>query len=204
MRCAIAVGISEASAVDTVKSISTGIAACTTVVDVGLGIGADTIAAWQSFTCARAIDAIIAFATGCGVISAMRRGIGFACHVGAIIVKMGIANTCRDLALPGFCTNAIAPVRNGGTVHASAMLGIVGYAGITIQIVSCGTLAASCSTSPMRGSVARTRIGCHIIRFFYRIAGHGEFTDAANLDIAIFAGAGTGCADEMFIIVART
>ena len=84
------------------------------------------------------------------------------------------------------------------------MFGIIGVAGFTILIESDGTFAASCSTSPMRGSVARTRIGGAVIGFSYRIAGFGKLADAANLDIAIFAGAGTGCADEMFIIVART
>ena len=84
------------------------------------------------------------------------------------------------------------------------MLGIVGDAGSAILIESGCACTRPGNACPMRGGVARTRIGCHIIRFSYGIAGHGEFTDAADLDIAIFAGAGTGCADEMFIIVART
>ena len=106
--------------------------------------------------------------------------------------------------MSGFRTNAVAPVRNGGTVHAPAMLGIVGFADIDILIESDGTFATSRSTRPMRSRVAGTCIGCHIIGFSYRIAGHGNLADVADLDIAIFACAGTGCADEMFIIVART
>ena len=89
-----AIGVSEASAADTVKPISTGIAACTAVIDVGLGIDAGTVAALQSIHASTgAIDACTAFTTVCVVITAMRRGIGFACRVGAIVVKMGIANT---------------------------------------------------------------------------------------------------------------
>ena len=106
--------------------------------------------------------------------------------------------------MPGFRTNAVAPVRNGGAVHTSAMLGIVGFAGIAILIEPDGTLTASCSACPMRSSVARTRIGDAVIRFFEGIADLWEFANTADQYIAVFAGACTGCPDKVFIIVAFT
>ena len=90
----IAVDKSETLAAYAFKTIATGIAACTAVIDVGLGIDAGTVAALQSIHASTgAIDACTAFTTVCVVITAMRRSIGFACRVGAIVVKMGIANT---------------------------------------------------------------------------------------------------------------
>ena len=200
-----AVGVSEASAAYTVKTVGTGIAACAAVVDVGLGIGAGAVAARVSIrTCACAIDASAMRTAVRIVITAMRCGIGFACRVGAIVVKMGIANTGCDLALPRFCTNTVAPVRNGGTVHASAMLGIVGDAGIAILIESGHACTSPCNASPMRSSIARTRIGDAVIGFFNGIADPWEFANTADQYIAVFAGACTGCPDEVFIIVACT
>ena len=72
MHCPIAVGIPETFAAFAGKSISTGISACTAVVDVGLGIDAFAAATSESFNaCACAIDASAAFTAVGVVIAAM-------------------------------------------------------------------------------------------------------------------------------------
>ena len=87
----IAGDFSEAPAVYTILSISTSIATHAAVVDICLDIGADVITVLRSFSANTSfINAII---TVCDMCTAMIRGVCFACYVGAIVVKMGIANT---------------------------------------------------------------------------------------------------------------
>lgn len=104
------------------------------MIGICLEIRADVITVLHTFgTYTNTIDTIITIGDMC---TAMIWGVCFACYFGAVVVKMGIANTGCDLALSGFCTNAVAPIRNGSTVHSAAMFGIVGFAGIDILIES--------------------------------------------------------------------
>ena len=79
----------------------------------------------------------------------MLRGVGFAYCAGAIVIKMGIASTYRNLALPGFRTNAVTPIGDcSGAINASAVVGIIGSACISIEPFSDDTrIFAGCTTA---------------------------------------------------------
>ena len=88
---AIAYSISETFSVLARLTIGTCIIAGTTVIGIRLEICTDVVAVLLAFGAyTNAIDTII---TGCDMCAAMIRGVCFACCVGAIVVKMRIANT---------------------------------------------------------------------------------------------------------------
>ena len=94
----VAVGISKTPAVNAIKTINTEIVAGTTIVDVCVDIGQDTIADLQA---TNASDAIASFSTNGSVRTAMLRGVFFTSTV--IFMIACVASKRADTVRTGIC-----------------------------------------------------------------------------------------------------